>query len=92
MNPLFRAWALTAAVVAALLALRGAWLAALAVFLLSPAPALALARGPGDAVRSSLSWLAGFLVAIVALLALVIVVVSFGGLPQVHEWRALLRA
>jgi hypothetical protein len=91
MSPLFRIWAMIAATLAVLLVLRGAWLAALAVFALSPAPALVFARGVANPQRLSQSWLVAIALAIVGFFALLFVIVSLGGLPQVHEWRALLR-
>ena len=91
MSPLFRIWAAVAIVLAALFALRGAWAAALAVLLASPAPALAFDRGALDTARLSMTWLGAVALAAVALLALLLVVVASGGVPQVHEWRALLR-
>jgi hypothetical protein len=92
MSPLFRIWAAVAIALAVLFALRGAWVAALAVLLASPAPALAFDRGRQDATRSSMTWLAAVALAAGALLALLLVVVASGGVPQVHEWRALLRS
>ena len=91
MSPLFRIWAAVAIALAVLFALRGAWAAALAVLLASPAPALAFDRGALDATRMSLTWLATVALAVAGLLALLLVLVASGGVPQVHEWRALLR-
>ena len=91
MSPLIRIWAVVAIVLAALFALRGAWAAALAVLLASPAPALAFDRGTPNSTRASLTWLAGVALAAAALLALLLVVVASGGVPQVHEWRSLMR-
>ena len=91
MSPLFRLWAMIAVAFAVLFALRGAFLAALAVLLLSPAPVLAFNRGSDAAARASLHWLAAVAIAVALMLGLVLAIVSFGGLPQVHEWRALLR-
>ena len=43
MRPVTRIWALSAACVAALCAIRGFWPLAIAIFLMSPAPAWAFA-------------------------------------------------
>jgi len=91
MSPLLRLWAWTAAIVAALLALRGAWLPALALFVLSPAPVLLFARDDARPQRLSLSWLGAVVIALVAIVGLLILVVALGGVPPVHEWRARLR-
>jgi hypothetical protein len=91
MSPLFRIWAASALALAVLFALRGAWLAALAVFLLSPAPALAFGRNGVGAVRMSLTSLGVVVAAAAVMLLLIIAIVASGGLPQVHEWHALLR-
>jgi hypothetical protein len=71
--------------------LRGAWAPALAVLLLSPAPVLAFAPRNAGSGRASVAWLAVVVVALAAGIALLLVIVALGGLPQVHEWRALLR-
>ena len=90
MHPLVRLWALCATGVALLLALRGAWVPALACFLLSPAPAWVLAQGSADHRRASARWLAGIAIVIAIALALFVAIVSMGGLPPVHEWRGAL--
>jgi hypothetical protein len=91
MSSPFRIWAVSAMALAVLFALRGAWLAALAVFLLSPAPALAFGRSGAGPLRMSLTSLGVVVAAMAVLLVLIIAIVASGGLPQVHEWRALLR-
>ena len=91
MTPLVRIWGYAALIVAALLALRGAFWAALALFLLSPAPVLAFARGRGDGDRLSIGWIGGVVLALAILLLALLGLVAMGGVPQVHEWRALLR-
>jgi len=90
MNPLVRLWAACAACVALLFALRGAWAPALACFLLSPAPAWVLAQGRSEQRRASVAWLAAVAIASALVAALFVAIVSMGGLPPVHEWRAVL--
>jgi hypothetical protein len=91
MSPLFRLWGFTAFGVAVLLMLRGAFAAALACFLFSPAPVLLFSRGSADQGSLSLSWL-GALVAVLAGLAVVFaLVVYLGGIPPVHEWSNAIR-
>jgi hypothetical protein len=90
MPPLLRAWAFIAIAFALLLALRGALAAALAVLLLSPAPLLAWRSTDGAATRP-LAWLAIVFGTMLLLIAALLAIVAAGGLPQVHEWRALLR-
>lgn len=90
MPPLMRVWAWTSITVAVLLALRGAWPVAVALFLLSPAPVLLFVRGHSDPVRLSLSWLVALAIGVAAVLLIAIAITAFGGLPQVHEWRGLL--
>jgi hypothetical protein len=85
--PLWRVWGYTAAFVAVLLLLRGAWAAALAVFLLSPAPVMMFAPRGLDGRRLSLSWFGGLALALVVLAVVFALVVASGGLPPVHEWR-----
>lgn len=87
MHPLLRLWAFCAAVVAVALALRGAFVPALACFLLSPAPAWVLAPESPDRPRASRAWLRGVAIAFAAVAALYVAVVALGGLPPVHEWR-----
>jgi hypothetical protein len=91
LSPLFRVWALVALALAALFALRGALAAALVVFVLSPAPAMLFARHHADPQRLTLSWLGAVVLAIVLVVAALVAIVAMGGLPQVHEWRALVR-
>ncbi|HVE49271.1 MAG TPA: hypothetical protein VNG69_06585 [Casimicrobiaceae bacterium] len=90
MPPLMRIWAWTSMIVALLLALRGVWPVAIALFLLSPAPVLLFARGHSDPLRLSLSWLVALAIGIAGLLLVAIAITASGGLPQVHEWRGLL--
>jgi hypothetical protein len=59
--------------------------------LLSPAPALAFGRSGAGPLRMSLTSLGVVVAAMAVLLVLIIAIVASGGLPQVHEWRALLR-
>jgi hypothetical protein len=92
MSPLLRIWGITALCVALLLILRGAFALALACFLFSPAPVLLFSHGGSDERRLSLSWLGMLVVFIAGLSVLFAVVVYFGGIPQVHEWSAALRA
>ena len=89
MSPVTRIWAITAACVAALLALRGLWPLALAVFLVSPAPAWAFARGL-DQAHASASWLRAVAIAAALVVLLYVGLVAMGGVPPVHEWRAAL--
>lgn len=85
--PLLRVWGFTAALVAALLVLRGMWAAALAVFLLSPAPVMMFGPRGLDARRMSITWFGGIVLAIVVLAALFAWIVYAGGIPPLHEWR-----
>ena len=91
MSPLLRLWGITAACIALLLLLRGAFPLALACFLFSPAPVLVFARGSSDQRRLSMSWLSVLFVVIAALSALFWLVVYVGGIPPVHEWSAAFR-
>jgi hypothetical protein len=91
MSPLLRIWGITAACIALLLALRGAFALALACFLLSPAPVVLFLHGGPDQRRLSLSWLATIVAVLAGLFILFAVVVYFGGIPQVHEWPGTLR-
>ncbi len=86
-----RIWGITAFFIALLFMLRGAFVLALALFLLSPAPVLLFSHSASDQSRLSLSWLGVLLGLIVALGALFGLVVFLGGIPQVHEWSAILR-
>lgn len=90
-SPVLRIWAMLASVLALLLVLRGALLAATAVFVLSPAPALVFSRGGGDARRLSITWLGTVTLALSAIVAILAVIVALGGIPPVHEWSARLR-
>jgi hypothetical protein len=76
--------------IALLLLLRGAFALAVACFLLSPAPVLLFSHGSTDRRRLSSSWLVAVGVGVVALVILFVVVVYFGGVPPVHEWRGAL--
>ena len=91
MSPLLRVWGLTATCVALLLMLRGAFALALALFLFSPAPILLFSHGASDQRGLSLSWLGALFFVVVALCALFVLLVYFGGIPPVHEWSAVLR-
>lgn len=91
MNPLLRIWGITAACIALLLIVRGAFALALACFLFSPAPVLLFSHGGPDQRRLSLSWLGVLAIAIVSLVILFVLVVYFGGLPQMHEWPGIFR-
>ena len=91
MSPLLRIWGITATGVALLLALRGAFVLALACFVLSPAPVMLFAHRGSDQRRLSLSWLGAIVAACAALAVLFAVIVYVGGIPQVHEWPASLR-
>ncbi|CAG0953492.1 hypothetical protein BURK1_00326 [Burkholderiales bacterium] len=90
MSPLFRLWAICAACVALLLALRGAWMPAALLFFLSPAPAWVFAHGRPEQARLSASWLRSITLGVAAIVALYVIAVAMGGLPPVHEWRAML--
>lgn len=87
MRPVTRIWALSAACIAALCALRGLWPLAIAIFLMSPAPAWAFAGRSAAAGTATASWLraVGAFAAVVTLLYLA--AIAMGGLPPVHEWR-----
>ena len=91
MSPLVRLWGISAACIALLLLLRGAFPLALACFLFSPAPVLVFARGSSDQRRLSMSWLRVVFIVIDALCALFLLVVYLGGIPPVHEWSASIR-
>jgi hypothetical protein len=86
-----RTWGITALCIALLFMLRGAFALALVLFLLSPAPVLLFSHGASDQRRLSLSWLGVLFGLIAALGVLFALVVFLGGIPQVHEWSALLR-
>jgi hypothetical protein len=85
-NPLLRVWGIVATVAAMLLLLRGAWLAAAALFVLSPAPAMMFARRREDRDRVALTWIGVAVLAIAALAAEIALVVGLGGIPPMHEW------
>ena len=91
MSPLLRIWAITALLIALLLMVRGAFALALALFLFSPAPILLFSHGVSDQRRLSLSWIGVLVVLLAGLCALFALVVYLGGIPQVHEWSAVLR-
>ena len=92
MHPLLRVWALSAALVALLLLMRGAFALALACFLFSPAPVLLFSHGHPEQRRLSSSWLVAVAAGIGALIILFAVIVYFGGVPPVHEWRGAMSA
>ena len=87
MSPVMRIWSAFAACAALLFALRGAWPLALACFFLSPAPAWAIARGPGERGQAASSWLRAIAAVLVLVAILYVVVLAAGGIPPVHEWR-----
>ena len=91
MSPLLRIWAMLAGAIALLLVLRGALLPAIAVFVLSPAPALLFARGYGDPRRLSITWIGAVALVLLAFAALIAIIVALGGIPQVHEWGTHVR-
>jgi hypothetical protein len=91
MSPHMRIWGITALCIALLFLLRGTFALALAVFLLSPAPVLLFSHGATDQRRLSLSWLRTLLVVMAAVCAAFVLIVYLGGIPQVHEWSAILR-
>lgn len=90
MRPVTRIWAWTAVCVAVLATLRGFWPLALAVFLLSPAPAWVFAGRGSAAGPATAAWLRAIGIAAAVLALVYVAVVAMGGLPQVHEWRGLL--
>lgn len=90
MGPLTRIWAISAALVAVLLAARGLWPLAVAVFLLSPSPVWAFAGRSADSARASASWMRAIGIVATALALAYVAAVAMGGLPPVHEWRGLL--
>jgi len=90
MHPVTRIWAISAACLAALCLLRGLWPLAAAIFLLSPAPAWAFARGGIEQAHASASWLRAVAIAAAAIAALYVVALAMGGIPPVHEWRGAL--
>jgi len=87
MSPLLRVWGYTAGLVAALLLLRGMWMPAAALFLLSPAPVMMFAPRGLDTRRMSLTWFGAIVLALVVLAAGFALIVSQGGIPPMHEWR-----
>jgi hypothetical protein len=91
MNPLLRVWGVTAACIALILMLRGAFALALALFLFSPAPVLLFSQGAPDQRGLSLNWLGMLAILIAGLCAVFVLVVYLGGIPPVHEWSAILR-
>jgi uncharacterized membrane protein YhhN len=91
MSPLLRVWGITALCVAVLLMLRGAFALALACFLFSPAPVLLFSHGGSDQRGLSLSWLGVLVLVAAGLSVLFALIVYLGGIPQVHEWSAVLR-
>jgi hypothetical protein len=90
MSPVVRIWSIAAAGAALLLALRGAWPLALLCFLLSPAPAWALARGPAERAQAASGWLRAIATIAVILVVATLAVIAAGGIPPVHEWRGAL--
>lgn len=90
MHPLLRIWAIVALCAAVLLALRGVWPVAFAVFLLSPAPALLFFRDRLDRKQLTVSWLGVVGVVVAAFVVALVIAAQTGGVPQVHEWRATL--
>ena len=90
MRPVTRIWALSAACLAALCALRGLWPLAIAIFLLSPAPAWAFARGGSAGADSTSAWLRAIGLAAAIAAGLYVAAIAMGGLPPVHEWRHIL--
>lgn len=90
MGPVTRIWAISAACIAALCVLRGLWPLAIAIFLLSPAPAWAFARGGFDRANASSAWLRAIAIAAAVVAALYVAILAMGGLPPVHEWRGAL--
>lgn len=89
MGPLTRIWAVSAACLAALCLLRGLWPLAAAIFLLSPAPAWAFARG-FDQAHASASWLRAVAIAAAIVVLAYVGIVAMGGIPPMHEWRGAL--
>lgn len=87
MRPVTRIWALSAASLAALCALRGLWPLAIAIFLLSPAPAWAFAGRETDLGPAIASWLRLAAAFVVIVVLLYLAAIAMGGLPPVHEWR-----
>ena len=90
MRPVTRIWAMTAVCIAVLAALRGLWPLALAVFLLSPAPAWAFGGRGAASGQTTAAWLRAIGIAAAAVALVYVAVVAMGGLPPVHEWRGLL--
>lgn len=85
-HPLLRVWGIVAAIVAMLLLLRGAWLPAIALFVLSPAPVMLLSRAGPDRGRIALSWLGTLVMVFIAIAIVFAILVGVGGIPPVHEW------
>lgn len=90
MSPVIRIWAVSAAVVAAFCALRGLWTLALAVFLLSPAPAWAFAERRAAPGGAATTWLRAIGAAAAVVAVLYFAAIAMGGVPPVHEWRGAL--
>ena len=86
-----RLWGITAFCIALLLALRGAFALALALFLFSPAPVLLFSHGRSDQGALSLCWRGVLFVVSAGLCSLFTLIVYLGGIPQVHEWSTVLR-
>ena len=91
MSPLLRLWSVAALCIALLLAVRGAFAAAVGCFLLSPAPVLLFSHDGSDQRRLSLSWLGTLAVIAIALAGLFALIIHLGGIPQVHQWSSLIR-
>jgi hypothetical protein len=87
MHPFLRIWAVAAVCAAVLLGVRGAWQLALVVLFFSPLPELVVARYWPSERRPSISWVAFLGLVVVVGAVLFLVVVHFGGIPPVHEWR-----
>ena len=87
LSPLLRVWGYTAGLVAALLLLRGMWMPAAALFLLSPAPVMMFAPRGLDTRRLSLSWFGWIVLALAGLAVVFALIVYQGGIPPMHEWR-----
>jgi hypothetical protein len=91
MHALLRTWSFLATLGTLVLLVRGAWIPAAALFILSPAPVWLVSRARFDDRRQSYAWLAAVAGASLAVLGIAVVITYFGGIPQVHEWRAALQ-